>query len=450
MTTSVIDLVRPYAEAVRAALLLPADLVEELTDGLEADLVAALEDRMAQGGTAAPDAVTSPDGVGSEATPAAPDADAAPTTVLDPVAVFGPPEVYAAELRAAAGIGEVPAPPEARPRLRTRVRTRWAARRDRLNAAISAQPWWPPVEDFLLAMRPVWWALRGWVLFGVVSALLSGMIPTHRGVWVAENPLRWALLVALIVLSAQWGRGRLARGRWRDRIAGAANLLAVVLLIPAIVTSTAPRIQYVETWTGGVPPEAVAAADGVWVDGMQVSNLFVYDAEGTLLLGAQVFDDRGREVRTVTESDSEWYLPGVPEPWQFLPVVDGEKVRWNVYPLRGAPVGSWTWDTPGPGPVLLPGVDPQLPPPPFALAPRVPDAWFDADPAETVGGGSGDEAPGPSPSTTPSPSDDPDDATSPTPSPLDDPDDATSPTSSPGEDPTDPAEERPAPEEDAG
>ncbi len=113
-----------------------------------------------------------------------------------------------------------------------------------------------------------------------------------------------------------------------------------------------------------------APTDGVVVDGVYVSNLFVYDARGNPLHDVQIVDDRGRPVRTVPDgSGSVWSLPGVAEAWQFAPAVDASgRDRWNVYPLLGAPGDEWTWDQASGAPVLVPGASLRQPPAPLGAA----------------------------------------------------------------------------------
>jgi len=195
---------------------------------------------------------------------------------------------------------------------------------------------------------------------------------------VPTAPPTWLLLAGLLVVSVQWGRGLwLPRpGRWLPVASGA---LAVLLLPLAVIWASNGAVrwqtsyQYVDSGGTVVPQQ-----DGVWVDGMQVSNLFVYDSAGNPLQDVQVYDDRGRPVRTTTdEGTSPWALPGLDEPWGFVPAEDEDgRARWNVYPLLGAPWDEFDWDRFGvdaqarvPADVLT--TDPRVPPRPFAKAPAV-------------------------------------------------------------------------------
>ncbi|KQY42938.1 hypothetical protein [Cellulomonas sp. Root137] len=367
-TTDVLD-VAGYAAAVRRSLVdLGPELVDDLTDDLEADLAEALDDErhVAHG-----------------------------RGLLDQ---FGPPEAYAAELRAAAGLA--PASTGAR-RVRvlsdpvedTRRLGRWALRR------LRALTWWAPVEAFLVALRPVWWIARGWVAYSALVYVLGGarlrFLPTELALWL--------ILALCVLLSVQWGRGAWFQSRSVSWVAVLGNAAAVVLLLPVLVTVQDQSHQREEVYDsylagafGGDGTRTILqekAIDGVVVDGMQVSNLFVYDAEGNPLTDVQVYDDRGRPVRTTYDNGYEQYwFPEGTEPWSFVSRTDADgRARWNVYPLRGAPTSQFTYGDDGVQ-VLPIGTDASTPPWPFAKAPAL-DAPADA----SIG------AEGVTPSATPTP-----------------------------------------------
>lgn len=127
-----------------------------------------------------------------------------------------------------------------------------------------------------------------------------------------------------------------------------------------------PEVVYIEVPSTTQP----VVEDGVRVDGQLVSNLFVYDAAGNPLTGVQVFDDRGRPVRTTYDDGlQQWSLPGVTEPWFFSPSYDADgRARWNVYPLQGAPATDWLVDDEV---TLAEDAELRTPPAPFAKAPAV-------------------------------------------------------------------------------
>ncbi|GAA4757713.1 hypothetical protein GCM10023350_49120 [Nocardioides endophyticus] len=185
MNETTIDLDR-YVDEVRKALAdLPDDVREELTEDLGVDLAELVDER------------------GADVLPA--------------------PEVYAAELRSAAGL----APGSGRVRERVFAR----AVTDSVDAAhahwdrlLDALPAGGP-RGFLTAVQPVWWVARAWVAWMVAQDLRQPSVELN-GPWIA-------VLVVFVVASVQLGR----RSWGVDRLltaSVAARLLLVALNIGAV------------------------------------------------------------------------------------------------------------------------------------------------------------------------------------------------------------------------
>ncbi len=360
MIAVLLDQVTAYAAAVRSHLGdLGPEQVDDLTDGLEADLAEALEDEA--GGAVALEG----------------------ESLLDLARRFGPAREYAAELRAAAGLDPVVGGARRRP-VREALRATgasWEARGARFVGRLADLPGGRWLVETVPLLRPAWWLLRGWVWFVIAIFPVSVVLGLNVGQPFVPTSLGgWVVLIALAVLSIEWGRGRL-QSRRAGRVlllgAHAVALLAVVPLLVAFASGQAtPPTVYVQepSPVTGLP----APTDGVVVDGMRVSNLFVYDAQGNELHDVQVFDDRGRPVRTVTPQDGgDWSLPGVTQQWAFAPGTDVDgRDRWNVYPLLGAPIEDWTWTDSGVR-ELLGGRSLAMPPSPFAKAPALQRATSD-------------------------------------------------------------------------
>jgi hypothetical protein len=274
--------VTDYVVAVRAQLDdLTDDELDELTGGLEADLDDALGETPVAGRT--------------------------------PREEFGSPAAYAAELRAAAGLS---------PRADERGRHGAEAVRDRLRAGrdrVREHPQWPVIRDFLLCVRPAWWVLRALLAVYVIRQVLFD--PATAVVWV--------LLGVAIVVSVQLGRcGVAERGAaWRVAI-GLGNAVAVLVLLYAGPAAVYTRTEVISV-SGG-------QQDGVWVDGVEVRNIFPYDDQGRPLRGVQLYDQEGHPV-AVGEGARE-VLDGVgyqcPLVSQVPAVDSGSRQRWNVFPLR--------------------------------------------------------------------------------------------------------------------
>lgn len=375
MTAALLGHVTAYAARVRSHLSdLPADQVDDLTDGLEADLAEALAD---------------PDGrpVTGETPTVVVGADGAPgSAILDLVARFGPPDVYADELRSAAGLPS-PELTEARALGPTRGEELLAWWRGK-QQGLTAHPSWPAVRSFALAVRPAWWVARGWVLFGILFTVNS-----QDGTVVApSNLVEWVVLLGLVWLSVEYGRSRWDLPRPVRTVAVGVSVLAALFLIPGIgsAAGAGSDVTYVEANVGPV-------ADGVYIDGRPVTNLFVYDADGKAVDRAQILDNRGRPVM-ISDSDGV-YLQGEGTTLYWMPSldVDGRQVP-NAYPLPTfREAGGWSVDQ-------IPDARERatIPPPPVrTLAPLAPvlTAAEESEPDPTTradGGIADDEAVPPS------------------------------------------------------
>ncbi|NMR20056.1 HAAS signaling domain-containing protein [Cellulomonas fimi] len=323
MDTGVATDIAQYAEQVRAALAdLGPDQVDDLTDGLEANLADALAD-----------------------------AGRAPRGSL--VDEFGSPDVYARELRAAAGLA--PAAEQRDGVLRAALAAPWRAFREIDRAALArlrATRWFPGVEDLLVALRPAWWVLRGWTIAHLVLQVAA--VEPYPAFWLPSTFAGWAVLVTAVVASAQWGRGRWRTGpRWHRllRLVSAGSAVASVVLL--LWVPSAQRNELASLRAAVDAP----AVDGVVAGGERATNLFVYDADGEPVDGAQIVDQDGRPVTTEPYGGDLWrqqqYWPGGSDEPLFrtgAPGADGV-LRWNVYPLRSAPEGAFDldryWETNG-------------------------------------------------------------------------------------------------------
>ena len=307
--------VAAYAADVRRALTgLTAEQVDDLTDDLEQALADALADDHRSGA-----------GVGL-------------------VGLFGTPQQYADDLRAAAGLDAA----ESRSTRRSFARYANQFRADLVAglAPLFAQPWWHGFAAFAKTLEPLWWVLRGWIVYLIPAGLFGLGATPPRGI------LDWVLLIALVVVSVQWGRGlwrghRVTHWLWR-----ASSVLALVLALPILASGVDTGSDDSSGGYYSPPPPS----DGVYVGGVPVSNLFVYDAAGKQVVGAQVFDQEGRPVRTTTDDAGSWYDELDGTSLQLVPATaaDGAQ-RWNVYPLR-----TQQWDELNPD-VLGPVTDARWP-----------------------------------------------------------------------------------------
>jgi hypothetical protein len=271
--------VRAYVRAVRDWLGdLPAEEVEDLTAGMEADLA----ERAAESG--------------------------------EPLgALLGQPETYAAELRAAAGLPPRSAPvvPDAVPH------EPWTERMEReWGELVERQPW-------LLELRPTWWLARGAVLGWVVAAVLG----TGR-----------VLLLPLAGAALSMWLGLVLRRREPLRTAGrlflaGANLLAALLLLPMLAFYTSGSGEA----SDGVAFDAPGYPSAVVANGEPVQNLYAYDAAGNRLDGVRLFDQGGRPLVVGLDHLHDGSLPDLPvRPETGEPDVDA-----GVFPVTWTGHDAW-------------------------------------------------------------------------------------------------------------
>ena len=289
-----------FAAAVRAHLEdLPETELDELLDGLQADLA----ERLADGGE------------------------------------LGDPRHYADELRQAAGLPERGSGAPRRPRrslgeamrdaetgLVARIRDFWAATSGRRA-----------VRDFVISLRPLWWVLRG----AVVAMLLLWMFghPVVNGLPLSFPAL--LLTAALVVLSVQWGRGSWTPRTWLVVLRRVASTVAVIALLPvtAVVWNAMASPHYIES----EPYEMY----GLSSNGERIDNIFAFDCTGRPIDGVQLFDQHGRPITTVEGEPSLGGVPawGLDEETQDTIVYQRNGLAayaglWNVFPLQEARAGQ--------------------------------------------------------------------------------------------------------------
>lgn len=231
--------VESFVRDVRAQLDdLPAEVADDLVEGLAADLVA----QEAEGG-----------------------------------AVPGDAAVYAAELRAGAGL---PPAPSRRPgsalkgweRLwREDLEPEWR----RLRSS-RAGGW---TSDRARELKPALWLLPAWLVYQL--AYLGGAWPDV----VPQTWHGWVFLAALTVVSLECGRRFRSYAPRQRRIAYAVVSVGSLLCLIAVL-GFAPG-PTTGGWDGSVQRE------GLWLDDEPVANLFPYDAQGRPLEGVQLYTDSG-------------------------------------------------------------------------------------------------------------------------------------------------------------
>jgi hypothetical protein len=298
MTTTLTSDTDIFARAVRAELAdLAPDEIDDLTDGLEADLAERL-------------------------------ADAPGETLGDPVA-------YAAELRAAAGhpprssrshLGAAAALPDLRGLL-VALRARWASLRER-------HPFVGGAVAMLVAVRPVWWVFRGVIVAMLVLPFFVGGdygAPMNGGVWLT--------ILAAVVLSVQAGRGAWLRRLWLKRSVVAVSVV-VVIVAPWVIASALGGLNNMYNTYYFSSTEVFP--DGLSYNGQSVGNIYAYDADGNPIDQVQLFDQFGDPLDLAGDPMAPWAVGPHDAPVVPSSEVPG-RAGWNVYPLAeftGDPYGA--------------------------------------------------------------------------------------------------------------
>lgn len=324
MTTSTVtpEIVE-FAQGVRAALAdLPAEEVDDLTEGLEADLAEAYAEDLQR-------------------------------ELPDPAA-------YATELRAAAGL---PMRTKAKAGMFSGLAQGWKDTRGDIAIAIRRNPTLASVAEFLVSLRPVWWITRAWLAAWLVGAFFGN----ERGYGLAGT--WWLVFAAFVVVSVQWGRGKW-HGSGVPALIAIGNVVAVVVLLPVMAAAS--------SWDGGggdyyaEPYPEAGDSRGITLEGRSVTNIFAYDAAGKPLNNVQLFDQDGRPMvahldpfRDECGDGSECIAN--PDGLTFAPVKieTGASVA-NVFPLS---LIATVADAETGEPSIDPSATPQPPEAPFIKVP---------------------------------------------------------------------------------
>ncbi|GAB3615854.1 hypothetical protein GCM10027416_04110 [Okibacterium endophyticum] len=304
--------VRDFAAAVRAHLDdLPADEVEELTDGLEADLTERAQD------------------AGDS---------------------FGDPAEYARELRSASGLPEREHPSRRRFGTTLRRTGESAARR------VRSMPGGARLLDLLIALRPVWWVMRGWVIFHLIAVPIAGARPG-----LPDNPVAWVFLLACILLSVEWGRGHWLAWQGFRYVKIALSTVAAVAFLPLLVSVASMLPGQSDPYVYPEPQQ------GLLLNGDTVENIFAYDCSGKPLTDVQLFDENGNPLSVAADGELQMFAySGTGAHGVLIPnpgVTGG--TGWNVFPLKQA--DAPTGQEPDPSTA-------EAPDPPFAVTQPLADA----------------------------------------------------------------------------
>ncbi|MGC4786623.1 HAAS signaling domain-containing protein [Micromonospora sp. DT178] len=199
---------------------------------------------------------------------------------------LGEPEAYAAELRAAAGVGAATTGGRRNRRLGVAV-DRFRARAHRWDVQLGPPLGYATASEFLRLLRPAWWVLRGYLAAMLVTVVTTGdtfgVLPELNG-----SLLAGLVLLAGSVLASIWlghHTPGLTRPKRRMLHAGTAVLVFFGLIGLADVNG--------RVGSGDLGYEQISIDDRY----DHIRDVFVYDREGRLVEDVRLFDQNGDPIR---------------------------------------------------------------------------------------------------------------------------------------------------------
>jgi hypothetical protein len=194
---------------------------------------------------------------------------------------LGPPEAYAAELLASAGVvtgGPPSVPLLARAsRMIERGRQSWAG-----QELVRLSP----------VLRPAWWVARAYLAVSLLAGVQGGGDRVFPIPELAGSPLIGLLAVlGAVPLSVRLGERSLRRGG-RLLLAGAHIVLAIYGL-SLLNDAGSTQVNYVDAYG---PPTYADRGCLTAASGQPITNLYAYDTEGRLLDPVLLFDQDGQAI----------------------------------------------------------------------------------------------------------------------------------------------------------
>ena len=203
-----------------------------------------------------------------------------------PIASLGPPEEFAAELRASAGLGEpteAPAAPRGATALRALVVELGHSPRARSAVRIGRE------------LAPAWWLVRGFLLVAAIAAV-TGASWSIEHPWLPHLPsARWSVLLIAVAVVASLALGLRTRGARGALVAAVIALDVVALLAIVPVERHLRRAPSPTVVTVAIPTSF--SVPGLVDNGRRITNLYPYSRSGTLLHDVLIYDQFGNPIR---------------------------------------------------------------------------------------------------------------------------------------------------------
>ncbi|WP_026877359.1 HAAS signaling domain-containing protein [Jiangella gansuensis] len=145
-------------------------------------------------------------------------------------------------------------------------------------------PWGTPAIEFGRSLRPAWWVARA-VALGLIVAYITSSASTGALVFLAA-------LVGSVWLGRRTVDGQVeGRTRLAMQLANAGLAVGGLLVAVNVIGGFAvPRVEYVDSGYNQFEPGFYTT------DGVAVTNIFAYGADGTLLENVRLYDQDGRPI----------------------------------------------------------------------------------------------------------------------------------------------------------
>lgn len=207
----------------------------------------------------------------------------------DLTTLLGPPEQYAAELRAAADLPPRTAPVVTKESLTARLGRSGPAR---LSQKLWRKPYVMQVREFVPQLRPAWWVLRGYLVIALPALAAPNSTDDFPIPAVGGSNFLGFLFVAAAVVASIW-LGKHPGGKWRRRLIIGGNALLVMFSLGLI-----SEVDYRMTGSPQFVSAPVSPNYHLSSPHGPVTNIFPYSEDGTPLKGVLLYDQDGRPLRS--------------------------------------------------------------------------------------------------------------------------------------------------------
>lgn len=220
---------------------------------------------------------------------------------------LGPPEEFAADLRAAAGLQDRQVPAPAASRLRD------------LFAVALTHPRVGSARRMGGELAPIWWMLRAFIAFAAV-ALMLGAPTSVKNPWMPVLGDRTSTLafLALIAAGSVWLGLRHRRSRAMVRVNVALALVALPLGLVLLDKGS-------DIYGGGSVLYNDPPPTGLNVDGYPLRNIYAYTRDGRPLHDVALFGDHGMPLNIGGEQS--------PDPHRRLLTTPAGGAVFNTFPI---------------------------------------------------------------------------------------------------------------------